>query len=164
MSSAAALRKPGFFSGFSRSETKTLGTPQWRMSISYKVRNSICRLSHVGAGSPALGELAHRFCLSELFPLLEQRILLSGQQFVECRLEPLQQGLVGVQVLHPLCSYSFFGVQPGTWGNSWRISAGEIMKYQGDGAGIMNLLSQDDVMSLASYEGFSVLCHASENE
>lgn len=42
--------------------------------------------------------------------------------------------------------------------------ASEIMKYQGDGAGIMNLLSQDDVMSLASYEGFSVLCRASENE
>lgn len=35
------------------------------------------------------------------------------------------------------------------------------MKYQ---AGIMNLLSQGDVMSLASYEGFSGLCHASENE
>lgn len=38
------------------------------------------------------------------------------------------------------------------------------MKYQGDRAGIMNLLSQDDVMSPESYEGFSVLCHASENE
>jgi len=67
-------------------------------------------------------------------------------------------------VHHWLCSCYFLGVQPGTWGNSWHISASEIMKYQGDAAGIMNLLSQDDVMSLASYEGFSVLCYASENE
>lgn len=68
-----------------------------------------------------------------------------------------------------MCSIHFAPVlflrgEPGTWGISWHVSASEIMKYQGDRAGIMNLLSQDDVMSPESYEGFSVLCHASENE
>lgn len=58
----------------------------------------------------------------------------------------------------------FLGDEPGTRGTGWHISASEIMKYQGDRAGIMNLLSQDDVMSPESYEGFSVLCRASENE
>lgn len=58
--------------------------------------------------------------------------MLSAQQLLECLLELLSGGL---------------GSRLGLGGDGWCINASEIMKYQ---AGIMNLLSQDDVMSLAS--------------